>query len=263
MTAAVLGPVVFSILWWGGEAGFGILLAAGSAVCLYEYYSMGFARYPVAQALGILSGMLPVLSVLLEPRPWTVVPGLFVALFFSALFFVVTFDKWGNALSMWSTFLLGAGYIGFCASHLGLIRALPLGRQWVIFLFIVIFSGDAGAYYVGRSLGRRKLCPKVSKGKTTAGAWGGLLASAVAAFCGWFLLLRPYPPISLMALALVLGTVGQVGDLAESVVKRGLGFKDSGKLLPGHGGVFDRVDAVLMAAPVLFWALELGVIRVY
>ncbi len=261
LTAAVLGPLVFAVLWWGGVSGFALLLSAGVALCLYEYYSMVFPGIFWVRLFGVVAGLIPVFLSLFYPGPRMLVPGIFSGLFSSALLFIVTHERWKEPHTLWVFFFVGIGYIGFCASHLGLIRFLPLGRQWILFLLIVVFSGDAGAYYVGRALGKRKLCPGVSKGKTVAGAVGGLLANVVAAFLAWFLLLRSMEPWSLLFLAVVLGAVGQVGDLTESILKRGFGVKDSGSLLPGHGGVFDRVDAVLMAAPVLYWALELGLVK--
>ncbi len=261
LTAAVLGPLVFFVLWWGGSTGFSVLLMAGSALCLYEYYSMVFPGRSVFHVLGVAAGLVPVFLSVACPEPRLLLPGIFCGLFFSALLFILTYDQWKEPQTSWVFFFMGIGYIGFCASHLGLIRFLPLGRQWILFLLIVVFSGDAGAYYVGHALGKRKLCPRVSKGKTVAGAIGGLVTNVVSAFLAWFLLLRSLEPWSLMFLAILMGAVGQVGDLAESIIKRGFGVKDSGSLLPGHGGVFDRIDAVLMAAPVLFWALDLGLVK--
>ncbi len=263
LTAAVLGPLVFCVLWWGGTTGFSVLLLVGAALCLFEYYSMSFVSKPFMQICGVGLGCLPVFLSVMNPRPWVLVPGLFAALFLSVLLLIFTYDRWKDPFTRWAIFFLGVGYVGLCTAHLGLLRSMPLGRQWVLFLLIVIFSGDAGAYYVGHALGKKKLCPRVSKGKTVAGALGGLVTNGIAAFVAWFLLLRTYPPIPLIFLAIFLGAVGQVGDLAESIVKRAFGFKDSGRLLPGHGGVFDRVDAVLIATPVLFWVLELGLIKVY
>ena len=153
---------------------------------------------------------------------------------------------------------MGITYIGVCAAHLGLLRYLPMGREWVLFLLVTIFGGDAGAYYVGKGIGRHKLCPKISNGKTIEGAIGGLAVNAMAALFIWYIALRDIDPRILVPLALVIGAIGQVGDLAESIVKRSAGVKDSGKILPGHGGMFDRIDALLLAAPFLYWFLFLG-----
>jgi phosphatidate cytidylyltransferase len=132
-----------------------------------------------------------------------------------------------------------------------------MGKEWVLFLLITVFSGDTGAYYVGKGIGKNKLCPHVSEGKTVEGSFGGLILNAIVAFFLWFVLLKKIDPRVLLSIALAVGAVGQVGDLIESMVKRFAGVKDSGNILPGHGGIFDRLDAVLLTSPFLFWILFL------
>ena len=153
---------------------------------------------------------------------------------------------------------MGAAYVGFCAAHMVLMREMPGGREWILFLLVTVFSGDAGAYYVGKGIGRRKLCPALSSGKTVEGAVGGVLLNLAAALVLWSVLFRHLDLRLLLFLAVAMGIVGQAGDLAESIIKRSAGIKDSGTLLPGHGGIFDRVDAVLLAAPLLYWGLKLA-----
>jgi phosphatidate cytidylyltransferase len=147
---------------------------------------------------------------------------------------------------------LGLLYICLPLSLLLMIDKHPRGPLWIFFLLAVTFFGDTGAFYVGRSLGRHKLYPSISPGKTWEGAVGGALSSIMAAYVfsrffsiydfNWFIIV----------LASVLAFCGQVGDLAESMVKRRYGVKDSGKILPGHGGVLDRIDGLLFCLPVLY-----------
>ncbi len=263
LTAAVLGPLLYGILWWGGVIGFNWVLSIGIALCLFEYYSICFKSHTVIKYLGVVLGLMPVLAVAVTPMPWVIVPCLFLVLFTGAFLFIVSYAKWHRPIESLAVFLLGIWYVGFCGAHLGLLRAGILGREWILFLLVVIFSGDAGAYYVGRSIGKRKLCQPVSKGKTVEGAVGGLALNAIAAFLSWFLFMRQLDPRQLIVLAVVLGIIGQLGDLTESIVKRGFGVKDSGAILPGHGGIFDRIDAVLLAAPAIYWILHLGLVRQY
>ena len=151
-------------------------------------------------------------------------------------------------------------YGGFLPAHLILIMTLEKGALWLLFLTIVTVASDTGAYFVVRSLGRHKLCPAVSPKKTIEGFGGGLVAGvaggmAVAAFL--------LPDISLYRLslaALVLTCLGVLGDLTESVMKRAMNVKDSGAILPGHGGILDRIDSLLMTAPVFFYTLHSGII---
>jgi phosphatidate cytidylyltransferase len=257
LTAATLGPLLFIVLWWGGRRLFDLVLLGATAFCLYEYFTICFSKRVVIQGFGIFLGLFPVFSVLLWENPEFIVPAVYTAFLGSAILFLISYSRWSDVIWNWAIFFMGVTYVGVCAAHLGLLYYLPMGREWVLFLLVTVFSGDAGAYYVGKGIGKNKLCPNVSKGKTVEGAAGGLILNAIAAFFLWFVLLKDIDPRALVPLALVIGAVGQVGDLVESMVKRSAGVKDSGSILPGHGGILDRVDAVLLASPFLYWILFL------
>ncbi len=126
------------------------------------------------------------------------------------------------------------------------------GNRWVLWGLMTCWFGDTAAFCVGRLWGRHKLAPRISPRKTWEGAVGGGLGSCVAAGIGKWWLLPGESLLSLVTISLILGISGQLGDLAESCLKRGAGVKDSSNLLPGHGGMLDRIDAVLFAAPVLY-----------
>lgn len=161
---------------------------------------------------------------------------------------------------------LGAGalWVALWAAALVWLRSDPLaGRANVIGLALVIWGSDIGAYLAGRAIGGPKLAPRISPGKTWSGATGGMLASALIAFGAAKLLTsgNSFPPALL--LGVVLSAIGQAGDLAESAAKRRCGVKDSGHLIPGHGGLLDRLDATLTVVPVaavLSLALGRGVV---
>jgi phosphatidate cytidylyltransferase len=157
--------------------------------------------------------------------------------------------------------LFGTVYAALPLALLILIHMRPnSGPTWVFFLLVVVFAGDTGAFYVGRLMGRHKLYEVISPNKTWEGAIGGLIASLMAGS----LFIRLIGPCTLglkvLILVLILATAGQVGDLCESMMKRIHGVKDSGHLLPGHGGVLDRIDGLLFAIPVLYvyLCLDLG-----
>ena len=156
-------------------------------------------------------------------------------------------------------------YIGFTLCTLPLIGAQEGGPSLLLLLLLVVWSGDTAAFYVGKSIGRRKLAPKLSPNKT----WEGTIASVAGSLVitvllillakyltgrGIDLLAYPGSVWNWLFLAVILNIAAQLGDLAESALKRGAGVKDSGTLLPGHGGVLDRIDALLLAAPVLWYA---------
>jgi phosphatidate cytidylyltransferase len=145
-------------------------------------------------------------------------------------------------------------YVPYMLSFVLLVGAAPQGRFWILFVLAVIVAGDAGAYYSGRRMGRHKLHEIVSPKKTVEGAVGGLISSVVAGSILGLIFLRHVPLIKLLLFGLLIAITGQVGDLIESMIKRNSGKKDSSALLPGHGGILDRLDSHLFAFPVM-WAL--------
>lgn len=155
--------------------------------------------------------------------------------------------------------LLGLVYLCIPLSLLALIRNHPKGDMWIFFLLAVVFMSDTGAFYFGRFFGRHKLYPSVSPGKTWEGAVGGLLFSLIPAY-GFALFVSLYRwNWRILILTLAISIAGQIGDLAESMLKRNCGVKDSGNILPGHGGILDRIDGLLFAIPLLYLYLTWSV----
>jgi phosphatidate cytidylyltransferase len=153
--------------------------------------------------------------------------------------------------------LLGGLYIGLTLGHLVLTRALEHGALLIFYLFLVAWAGDTGAYYAGVSLGRHKLAPSVSPNKTVEGMVGGAVLAVLAAFIAraWFV--PDWTITDCVATGLLLTAAGTLGDLAESALKRSAGVKDSGAIIPAHGGMLDRLDSLLFAAPVFYYYLVL------
>ncbi|HEY6007258.1 MAG TPA: phosphatidate cytidylyltransferase, partial [Geobacteraceae bacterium] len=129
----------------------------------------------------------------------------------------------------------------------------PLGSQWLFLLMTIVMAGDTGAYYVGSSLGRHKLYPVVSPNKSVEGSVGGLVGSTVGALVARWAFFPELAVVDCLATALLLGVLGQLGDLFESLLKRSFGVKDSGTIIPGHGGILDRLDSLLFAAPAALY----------
>jgi phosphatidate cytidylyltransferase len=154
----------------------------------------------------------------------------------------------------------GAGLLVLVPAWLALARLHAAGPQLLLFLILLVVAADVGAYFAGRRFGHNKLAPRVSPGKTWEGVVGGFLAAALMAGVGvwWFKVDAP----RFLALCIVVVVASIIGDLTESLFKRHAGLKDSGRLLPGHGGLLDRVDSVTAAAPVFLIGLErLGLLR--
>ena len=147
----------------------------------------------------------------------------------------------------------GIVYIPLLLSFLVSIRRGPDGMVWIYILLAIIFAGDVSAYYVGSYLGRHKLIPAISPGKTIEGAFGGLVGNLVVGSIGKFFFLPAISWGSVILFSLAVGLAGQVGDLFESEFKRSSQIKDSGSILPGHGGFLDRIDALLFASPVAYF----------
>lgn len=181
--------------------------------------------------------------------------GLFAAFFLVTLYFLRFYTHFDNTYERFSRMVFGVVYVGVLASYLVLIRQFSEGGSWLVVLSAVTAGSDSGAYYFGSTFGKRKLCPNISPKKTVEGALGGLLCGLVAACVSAILLLDNVDWLFVAMAAVLLTGVGILGDLTESVIKRGTGTKDSGTLLAGHGGVLDRIDSLLLAAPVLYYLL--------
>ncbi|MBI5235544.1 MAG: phosphatidate cytidylyltransferase [Deltaproteobacteria bacterium] len=154
---------------------------------------------------------------------------------------------------------LGLVYIALPITFLFLIAVLePQGRLWLLFLLIVIWANDTFAYCTGRLIGRHKLSPEISPGKTIEGAVGGLIGGGLAAYVFNHYVHLGIAAHWIIALSIVIGVAGIFGDLAESLLKRSAGVKDSGSIIPGHGGILDRMDSLFFSAPILYYFLLWG-----
>ena len=251
LTALVLVPVaVYSVLFSPPQF-FLVVVAAFAVLCFREY-----ARIMDAHAMpGYVAGLL----ILLAPLNQAALIMFLTAL--AALCLTISAEDFGKGAARAGALVLGVAYIfGSWKTSVLLVEDvnspaawnISAGRHWLMFSLMVNWIGDTGAYYVGRKFGRHKLAPQVSPGKS----WEGAAASSVtSAIFGLIYLPLAIPGVSLWVagtIALVANAAGQVGDLAESALKRGAGVKDSGTLLPGHGGMLDRLDSSLFAMPVVY-----------
>jgi phosphatidate cytidylyltransferase len=149
--------------------------------------------------------------------------------------------------------ILGLVYLPFLLGHLIPLRMLPQGREWIFMTLIVVMSCDSFAYFIGRSLGKNKLYPAVSPNKSIEGALGGLFGSILAVLIVKYTFLPVIGVFGTVLIGLVLGVMGQLGDLFESLLKRACQVKDSGTMIPGHGGILDRLDSLLFAFPIVYY----------
>ncbi len=245
MSASVLIPVALGCTWIGGAA-FSVMVGAISIGMAYEWAAMcGDSRSPAAI---VLYAALP-LSVAV-----TAADSAAHALLLLAVATVVATVLRGG-LSLARPLAFGIAWLGPAAVALVWLRQAPVGGGAnVIVLLLIIWASDIGAYIAGRAIGGPRLAPSVSPGKTWSGAVGGLIAAGCVGFAA-----SPGNELCTAGIAILIGVIAQAGDLFESRVKRHFGVKDSGNLIPGHGGLLDRIDAVLTAAPAAaLLALLLG-----
>jgi phosphatidate cytidylyltransferase len=263
LTAAVLIPLVLLLIFKGPFWLITPIVALVAELALWEYLALADASGAKTPRIAAMIGVaLVFLCVFYRPELLAQLLGA-IAL---ALLIVSAFrSPIKRVLPDAAYSIFGVLYIGLTLATLPLISAQENGPSLLLFLFFVVWAGDIAALYVGRSFGKKKLAPALSPGKT----WEGSIASAVGSLViALFLILfaqalarrnvealfYPGSIVRWLFLALLLNVAAQVGDLVESAIKRGAGVKDSGALLPGHGGILDRIDALLLAAPVLWYA---------
>lgn len=271
LTAVLLVPLVAAIVWYGSVPFF-LFVSAICLLAIWEYAVMAEdGGYPNQLVMALIGGALVLGALYLDGAPAGPIakaPGpIFVFLFWCFAVFVREFfraDK-GHSFLRVITTVSGVVFFALSLGHLLLIRDLrvaagsgftPVGREAMFFLFVVIWVVDTGAWAVGRVAGRYPLAPKLSPKKTWEGTIGGTLLA-----CGFGWLFREaFMPQAMsrwesVAIALAVAVAAQVSDLIESLLKRTFGAKDSSQLLPGHGGILDRFDSFIFAAPFYYYIL--------
>ena len=260
LSAVAFLPVFWLIVKKLGSGPYEALLLVASMLGLWELYRLASSRgHRCHKWLGGLMALL-LLASFATPTHMRFEYALAFGLFALPVASLRRGGDWSAAFGDIGSTLFAATFIGVFFGYLlglRLLNDLPKGDETgsdlVFLLFFVVWSSDVAAYYVGHALGRRPLAPAVSPKKTVEGAVGGIAGGLVAAFIAraWFL--RSLRPADCLILGLTLGVIGILGDLVESMLKRGAGVKDSAALVPGHGGILDRVDSLLYAAPVLYY----------
>jgi phosphatidate cytidylyltransferase len=229
---------------------FSCFILALSLVGLMEFYRMALPGRRTGGVLASVVGTAFFISLVSNLLPAYL--ALTVPVLIFGLLSLLRIDDIKGAAGETALFLMGALYVPLLLSHLVLLREMPLGVRWVFLLLVIVMAGDTAAFYVGSSLGKRKLYPLVSPNKSVEGMLGGLAGSVAGTFLAKATFFPQLTPVDCVATALLVGLLGQLGDLFESLLKRSCGVKDSGNIFPGHGGMLDRLDSVLFAAPTLY-----------
>lgn len=251
VTGLVLAPVVVAGTWFfPGTFGWALAVVA-AAVAGHEYLSMFSLRESRAMLYGG-TGWIVLAPVLAGFGANHVAAYLFCTPIFALGMFLLFPDRIPKAVAEAPALALGAVYIGLLSAAIAMTARLPeWGASGLIMLYAVVWLGDTAAYFGGKFLGRHKLYPQVSPKKTREGSFFGLVGSVGGAFFVDAVFGSPLAVHHLIVLGVVGGVAEQIGDLCESVLKRSAGVKDSGNILPGHGGMLDRIDGLLFAAPIV------------
>jgi phosphatidate cytidylyltransferase len=253
LTTLIAGPAVIWLVGWAPNLVYILVLATVASLALHEFLTLGTRKgYPVQKAVSILLMLLLLSAFVLESI--SVELGVFAVLLVIPAAYVFAKSELEDALPASAVCVLATLYIGMLTGALLRLRIdFPKeGPKLVFFLLIVVWIGDAGAYYIGSKFGKHRLSPRVSPKKSVEGGIGGLATSVIAAAVIHFTFFSEFPLHHALIAALILSATGVIGDLAESLWKRSAAVKDSGTLIPGHGGFLDRFDSILFTAPLLY-----------
>jgi phosphatidate cytidylyltransferase len=250
LSALVLIPIVLGIVQYGSPLLFLMLVTVAVLVGWNEYcWLIGHMGIRINPFVGGILCLLLVFCFYLDNYYMVWLAVCLMSLFITRYFSVMPLEDSVNQVAY---SFLGVVYVSGLMGYFILLRGMEHGNHILFFLFMVIWSGDIAAYYVGKSIGKTPLAPKISPGKTLEGSAAGLVGSVAGGVAAQQLFFEALPLNHCLIMALLCGTMGQIGDLAESLFKRRAGVKDSGSLIPGHGGVLDRLDSLMFAGPAFY-----------
>lgn len=175
------------------------------------------------------------------------------ATLFVATLFLFNYRRIETVAKDCATVLFGFLYLPLLLGHLALLRKVPQGREWILTVFLIVMLSDTIAYFVGSAIGKHRLYPAISPKKSVEGALGGLIGGVGGALLAKFFWFPALPWLLAGGIGVALGVTGQIGDLFESMLKRSYGVKDSGRIIPGHGGLLDRLDSLIFAFPPAYY----------
>jgi phosphatidate cytidylyltransferase len=252
-TALLIIPPVALLIRFGPPYTLAIMVSVAAVLGLYEFYHLTLSEGGAGGKIGGI-GLGVILCGLFQWAPPAMII-LFLGGVMLILFFVYALSSAELSVvpSRMGITLLGIIYIPFLLSHLTLINRLPRGMFWVLLLLATVWAGDTCALAVGSWWGRHKLSPRISPHKTVEGFFACFAGAILTVFACRSLFLPRLMTADALVLGIGIAFFGQLGDLSESMIKRGARVKDSGDLIPGHGGMLDRLDSFLFAAPFLYY----------
>jgi len=253
ITAIIAVPIVFALVFFGSEALFSGVLTAIVLVAALEYNALSFGKGFSWEKGEVLCGalLLPLGAFLGGEKLLMAVFALLAAAVFLVSLFRV--KEGGISLEPVGKVLFGLVYLPVMLSYFILLRKTGNGVLWIFFVLVLPISGDIAAFYFGKTLGKHKLYPRISPGKTVEGSIGSMAGSVLAVMAYSSFVLTSLPLLHAAVLAVVGNGISQLGDLFESMIKRAAGVTDSGTIMPGHGGMLARLDCLIFLVPFVYY----------
>jgi phosphatidate cytidylyltransferase len=256
-TFLVLAPFLYAVIRYLPSLAFSGIVVLAGGLALFEFYRLCFGDRSHSWLIGIgLTGFAAL--ILGTHRPDIIVPTLLATLVCIISVPLLSRSPLEQSLRDGAMTLFGVLYLGLTLGTLSMTRLLPLGEWLIFFLLLVTWASDTGAYLVGTLYGRHRLAPTISPKKTVEGLVGGLIAAIITGYAARWWFLPELSGLDCLILATLLTITGLWGDLTESAIKRSVGMKDSGRILPGHGGMLDRLDSLLFTAPVFYYYVTMA-----
>ena len=254
MTALIALPLLILGILYASHGLFAGVLFLVTALALHEFYRMALPETRrLESSLAVAAGVLSCVGLTYAGSSPALLLSIVLPCLFVTLVYLFRFQDMQTVSRDLAISLLGLLYIPLLLSHAVLLRALPSGRDWVFLVLFVVMASDTLAYFVGRKWGRHRLYEAVSPKKSIEGSLGGLAGGVLGAMICKFWFFAELSGMDILLVGGVAGAFSQLGDLVESLFKRSFGVKDSGTLIPGHGGLLDRLDSLLFAFPVTYY----------
>jgi phosphatidate cytidylyltransferase len=250
ITALWSVPLLIAAVWFDEPLPwFTALAAVWGLLAVFEFYRMTVSKVLPLTCFGLVWTLLFILHPHFDYE--FLVPLLLTSAIMLSLILVVLSPQKEGAFNNWVWVMAGILYVGWLLSYLVALR-LDAGRGWLFLAIIATFASDTAAFFVGRALGRHRLAPRISPSKTWEGAIAGIFGGIIGSLIIVAIFSLPISYGQAILLGILVSILGQLGDLAESLLKRNIGVKESGSLMPGHGGLLDRMDSVIFAGVVVY-----------